>query len=111
MYIRFKEGGVLPAYVFTPISVPHHWKLKVKADLDRDVHLGIIVNVPQGNTSQWGACMVVVPKPNGKPRQTVDLQKLNEATIRKVHHTPSPINLASTIPVGKVKTVLDAWNG
>ena len=59
----------------------------------------------------WCARMVVVPKANGKPRRTVDLQKLNEATVREVHHTPSPINLVSTIPSGKVKTVLDAWNG
>ena len=111
MDIKFKDGAVQPAYVTTPIPVPHHWKEKVKADLDRDIRLGIIEKVPQGNMSQWCSRMVVVPKANGKPRRTVDLQKLNEATVREVHHTPSPINLVSTIPAGKVKTVLDAWNG
>ena len=111
MDIKLKDDGPPPAYVSTPIPVPHHWKTRVKADLDRDVRLGIIEKVPQGNMSPWCSRMVVVPKANGKPRRTVDLQKLNKATVREVHHTPSPINLVSTIPAGKVKTVLDAWNG
>ena len=54
--------------------------------------------------------MVVTPKKNGDPRRTVDLQKLNNATLREVHHTPSPFNVVSTIPTNTRKTVLDAWN-
>ena len=57
------------------------------------------------------ARMVCTPKPNGKPRITVDIQQLNKRTVREIHHTPSPINLVSQIPAGKLKTVLDAWNG
>ena len=55
--------------------------------------------------------MVVVPKKDGKPRRTVDLQNLNKVTLRETHHTPSPFNIVSIIPPGKKKTVLDAWNG
>ncbi len=110
MDIVFKEDGVKPHYVYTPIPVPHHFKKQVKLDLD-SVRLGIIEKVPQGDMSRWCARMVVTPKANGKPRRTVDLQQLNKATIREVHHTPSPINLVSSIPTGKVKTVMDAWNG
>ena len=111
MEVVFKDDGVQPKYTYTPIPVPHHWKKQVKADLDRDVRLGIIEQVPQGDLSKWCSRMVVAPKANGKPRRTVDLQQLNRATVREVHHTPSPINLVSTIPAGKVKTVFDAWNG
>ena len=111
MDIVFKPDAGQPRPVYTPIPVPFHWKRQVKADLDRDVRLGIIERVPQGDVTEWCSRMVVTPKTNGKPRRTVDLQQLNKNTLREVHHTPSPINLVSQIPRGKRKTVLDAWNG
>ena len=108
--IHFK-ADITPHAVHTPIPVPHHWKERVKADIERDTRLGIIEPVPQGTITPWCARMVVTPKKNGDPQRTVDLQKLNKATSREVHHTPSPFNMVSSIPTGKRKTVLDAWNG
>ncbi len=107
--MRKKVGKNHPA-AYTPIPVAFHWKKQVKADLDRDVRLGIIENVPQGEISEWCSRMVITRKANGKPRRTIDFQELNRATLREVHHTPSPINLVAQIPAGKVKTVMDAWN-
>ena len=77
-----------------------------KADLDRDVRLGVIEKVPQGEINEWCSRMVITPKANGKPRRTVDFQELNKATLREVHHTPSPINLVASIPGNTLKTVL-----
>ena len=108
--LHFKEHAE-PHAVHTPIPVPHHWKQQIKDDLDRDVRLGIIEPVPQGTTVEWCARMVVAPKKNGEPRRTVDLQKLNNATKRETHHTPSPFDVVSTAPPQTIKTVLDAWNG
>ena len=108
--IRFQKGQK-PYAVHTPIPIPHHWKKQVKDDLDRDVRLGIIETVPQGTTTTWCSRMIVTPKKDGKPRRTVDLQRLNSVTERETHHTPSPFNLVSAVPMGKKKTVLDAWNG
>jgi len=101
--LHLKEDAI-PYAAHTPIPVPHHWKQKVKEDIDHDVVLGIIEKVPQGTTAEWCARMVVT-------RRTVDLQKLNDATLREAHHTPSPFNVVSTIPAKTRKTVLDAWNG
>ncbi len=108
--VRKKDDGSHPN-AYTPIPVAFHWKKEVKADLDRDVRLGIIERVPQGEVSEWCSRMVITRKANGKPRRTIDFQQLNKSTFREVHHTPSPINLVAQIPTGKVKTVLDAWNG
>ena len=108
--VKRKDGVTHPRW-YTPIPVAFHWKKQVKADLDRDVRLGIIERVPQGELSEYCSRMVIAPKSNGKPRRTIDFQQLNKATIREVHHTPSPINLVSQIPADMVKTVLDAWNG
>ena len=108
--VKFKEGAE-PYAIHTPIPVPHHWKKQVKADIDRDVRLGIIEAVPQGTPTEWCSRMVVAAKKDGSPRRTVDLQRLNSATLRETHHTPGPFNLVSTVPAGTRKTVLDAWNG
>jgi hypothetical protein len=108
--IHLREDAQPKAY-HCPIPVPHHWKKQVKADLDRDVRLGIIEPVPPGTPTIWCSKMVVVPKKDGSPRRTVDLQQLNAATYRETHHTPSPFNQASVVPPHTKKTVLDAWNG
>ncbi len=108
--VQKKDDVAHPAW-YTPIPVAFHWKKQVKADLDRDVRLGIIERVPQGETSEWCSRMVITPKTNGKPRRTIDFQQLNKAMLREVHHTPSPINLVTQVPAGKLKTVMDAWNG
>ena len=108
--IQFK-ADTSPTAVHTPIPVPHHWKRQVKAGLDQDVRLGIIEPVPQGNPTRWCSRMVVAAKKDGSPRRTVDLQRVNEATLRETHHTPSPFNLVASVPPGTKKTTLDAWNG
>ena len=59
---------------------------------------------------QWCARMVVTLKKNSNPRRTIDLQKLNNATKREMHHTPSPFDVASIVPTKTRKLVLDAWN-
>lgn len=100
-----------PRAIHKPIPIPHHWKEKVKAQLDADVALGIIEPVPQGIPTQWCLRIVVVPKKDGSPRRTVDLQELNKATLRETHHTPSPFNIVNSVPPATKKTVLDAWNG
>ena len=103
--------NVEPKAFHSPIPVPHHWKAAVKGDLDRDVRLGTIEPVPQGTPTKWCARAIVVPKKDGTPRRTVDLQYLNAATYRETHHVPSAFNQASTVPPNTKKTVLDAWNG
>ena len=110
MNIHFKPECNPVAY-HSPIPVPHHWKNKVNADLDRDVRLGIIEPVPPGTPTVWCSRMVIVPKKDGSPRRTVDLQNLNAATYRATHHTASPFNQVSQVPPNTYKTVLDAWNG
>ena len=112
MTIRMKESADKDFMkVYRPIPVPHHFKARVKADLDRDVRLGVIEKVPQGEIGKWLSPMVITAKANGDPRRTIDYQQLNKATHREVHHTPSPINLVASIPGQTFKTVIDAWNG
>ena len=95
----------------TPLTIPLHWLDEVKADLDRDVRLGVIRPVPIGEPVTWCHRMVVCAKKNGKPRRTVDFQDLNKYATRETHHTQSPYRQARLVPPGKLKTVFDCWNG
>ena len=104
------RSDVRPVAVHTPVAIPLHWEEKVHRDLMRDVALGVIEPVPINTPVTWCSRMVVVPKHSGEPRRTVDLQALNRASVRQTHHTKSPFMLASAIPAGKIKSVLDIWN-
>ena len=55
--------------------------------------------------------MVVLPKKDGRPRRTVDLQNLNSVCNRETHFTESPFKLASQVPPNAYKSVLDATDG
>ena len=81
-----------------------------KADLDQDVHLGIIEPVPINAPTSWWSRMVIVMKSSREARRTVDFKALIDASVRQTHHTKSPFVLASEVPRGTVKSVLDVWN-
>ena len=100
-----------PSACHKAIPVPLHWMEKVKADIDRDVQLGVIEPVPIGDPVTWCHRMVVTAKKNGEPRRTVDMQSLNRHATRETHYTSSPFHQARTVPHGMKKTVIDAWNG
>ena len=55
--------------------------------------------------------MVVVRKKSGLPRRTVDMQALNECTLRLTHPLTSPYLKAMSVPSNRYKTVMDAWEG
>ena len=94
----------------TPVPIPLHWEDKVYRDIQRDVALGVIEPVPVNTPVTWCHRMVVVPKHNGEPRRTVDMQALNRASVRQTPLTRSPFMLASSVPAGRMKSVIDIWN-
>ena len=100
-----------PVAHHTPAVLPIYWREKVKEGLDADERLGVIEKVPDGVPTTWLHRMVVVSKPNGEPRRTVDLSPLNSHCKRETHVTVPPFRQARLIPANTWKTVTDAWNG
>ena len=100
-----------PKACHIPASVPLHWQDAVKAGLERDVRLGVLERVPLNTPVCWQSRMVCAPKHDGSPRRTVDYNAVNEHCPRQTHHTRSPWLLASSVPAGVRKTVLDNWHG
>ena len=105
------RDGVRPVACYTPVPVPLHFKDQVKEDLDRDVRIGVLEPVPQGTPTVWCSRMLVTSKKSGKPRRVVDYQAVNKSSLRETHHTPTPFQLASSVPANMLKTLFDAWNG
>ena len=98
----------IPVAAHTPASIPIHWTRAVKEQLDRDVEMGILELVPPDEPTVWQHRMVVVKKHNGTPRRTVDMKKLNDASLRHSYPMLSPYQKAMTIPANSYKTITDA---
>ncbi|XP_066969139.1 uncharacterized protein [Macrobrachium rosenbergii] len=103
--------NAVPYACHTPASVPKHWEKEVKAQLEEDIKRGVLQRAPSGEPTEWCSRMVVVAKKSGQPRRTVDYQKLNASCRRETHHTPTPFDMVSSIPLCSYKTVADAYWG
>ena len=58
--LEFKvDQNVVPHAVYTPATVPAHWTKKVKADIDRNVALGVLEPVPLNTPTNWLHTMVI----------------------------------------------------
>ena len=109
--IHLKPDHVVPQPAYTPAAVAEHWAKEVKDSLDRDVAAGILVKVPLNEPAKWCARMVVVKKSDGRPRRTVDFQKLNKQCLREPQSGQSPFHTARQIPPNTWKCVFDAVDG
>ena len=110
MRIHLKEGAQ-PFKLYSPRVIPLAYATKAKAELDTMVEQGIIQRVGD-EPSEWCHPMVVVGKPNGDVRITVDLTKLNKFVSRPAHPFPTPLQAARQIgPGSKFFTTLDCIHG
>ena len=100
-----------PHAIHVLATVLLHFFTKVRRQLDVDIDKGIIEVVPAGEPTEWCSRMVVVPKKDGRPRRTVDFQRLNRASLRETHHTRPPFDLVSSVPKHAFKAVADAYSG
>ena len=107
----FVEEDAVPVAVHTPSQVPLHWQEDVKKGLDRDCQLGVLEKVPVNDPVSWCSRMVITSKPDGSPRRVVDHTAVNKYAPRQTHHTEPPWAIVSSIPSGKVKSVVDCWHG
>ena len=94
------EDGAEPVASHSPIPIPHHWKRKIYEMILNYCRLRTIEPVKPGTPTPWCSKLLAVPKPNGDPGLVVDLQPLNAVSKPEAHHTPTPWNLASSIPKG-----------
>ena len=100
-----------PVAHHTTCILPLHWRDKVKAGLDDDDGLIVIEKVSDRVPTTWLHRMVVVPKPSGEPRRTVDLSPLNKFCKRETHVMVPPFRQARLVPAHTWKTVTDSWSG
>ena len=106
------KPGATPTCHTKPFQVPHHWRTQVEEGLARDVEMGIIEKLPANTPAIWCHRMVVTSKPGSpKPRRTVDMSALKEASYRLTHPGSPPFLEAQSVPAKSFKTVTDAWQG
>ena len=107
----FKDPAVKPVAIHKALIIPIHLKARVKADLHRDVRLGILEKVDINSYVKWLSHMLVTMKKDGSPRRIIDYKNLNIAIPRQTIITKSSFMCASACPPKKLKTILDAKDG
>ena len=107
----FVDPIIKPVAIHKTAVIPIHLKVQVKADLDRDVRLGIFEKVDLNSPVQWLSRMIVTLKKDGTPHRIIDYKRLNDAIPRQTNVTQSPFFCASACPPGKQKTLFDAKDG
>nr|XP_054588665.1 uncharacterized protein LOC129153481 [Nothobranchius furzeri] len=105
---KLKEGAV-PYALSAPRRVPLPMKEQVKQELERVEAMGVMRRIEE--PTAWCAGMVVVPKPNKKPRICVDLTRLNENVCRERHILPAVDDTLAQLEGAKVFSKLDATSG
>ena len=107
----FVDPNVKSVAIHKAAIIPMHLKAQVKADLDRDVRLGILEKVNVNSPVKWLSRMIVMMKKDGSPCRIIDYKRLNDAIPRQTNITQSPFMCASACPPKKKKTLLDAKDG
>ena len=79
----FVDPNVKPVAIHKAAIIPIHLKARVKADLDRDVRLGILEKVDINSPVKWLSHMLITMKKDGSPRRIIDYKNLNNAIPRQ----------------------------
>ena len=104
----FVDPEVKPVAIHKAAIIPIHLKARFKADLDRDVQLGILEKVNVNSPVKWLSRMLVTMKKDRSPRRIIDFKNFNNAVPRQTNITQSRFMFASACPLRKKKSILDA---
>ena len=99
----FVDPEVRPVAIHKAAKIPIHLKAKVRADLDRNVRLGILEKVNVNLPVKWLSRILVTMKKDGSPRRIIDYKNLNNAVPHQTNITQSPFMCASACPPRKKK--------
>ena len=95
--------------VHPPRKVPVPLRDTLKSELDSMVKNGIVAKVTE--PISWVCSLVIVKKPNGKIRLSLDPRDLNRAIKRSHYPLPTVEEVATRLSGAKVFSVLDAKCG
>ena len=103
------DADAKPVVRLKPGFIPLHQY--DRADLKRDIVMGVLERSPINEPVSWCHKMVISTKHDGDPRRTIDMSPLNRVCKREPHGSKTPFHMVRAIPRDTWKTVQDAWNG
>ena len=101
------DTGTYPPITLKPYRMPLNQRPVVEKAVDEMLEAGVI----QPSTSNWSFPILLVPKPNGTKRFSVDFRKLNQITKRYAYPLPLIDEVLAGLGNSKFFTSLDLKSG
>ena len=100
------DGGIKPV-AEPPRRVPYHLVSRVQEEVDKMLEAGVIEEQTDGQHAPWVSNMVIVPKPDGDLRITLDAHNVNKALLSSNFPIPRQEDIKAKLSGKKVFSKLD----
>ena len=107
--IHLETDPSVPPVQMPPRRLPEPIKNEVKQELDALCRNKIIA--PVNTPTSWVSALLVVKKPNGKPRICIDPRPLNKALKRSNYHMPTINDVLPQLAKAKIYSTVDVRHG
>ena len=100
------DENVKPVAV-PPRTIPYHLQTRVADSLNSMIKHGVIEEHPSNEPALWVSCAVVVPKPDGSLRITLDARNVNKALVSTNYPIPKQEDIKAKLSGSKIFSKLD----
>ena len=100
------DENVKPVAV-PPRTIPYHLQTRVADSIDNMIKDGVIEEHPSNEPAPWVSCAVVVPKPDGSLRITLDARNVNKALVSTNYPIPKQDDIKAKLSGSKIFSKLD----
>ena len=87
-YVKLYDDPSFKQVVSPPRVIPYHLTSRFNEALDKMIEEDVIERHPIGEPAPWISCPVIVPKPDGSIRITLDARNVNKAVQSNNHPIP-----------------------
>ena len=102
----YSDPSVKPVAV-PPRIIPYHLKSRFRESLHKMIEDDVIEKHPEREPAPWVSCPVIVPKPDGSLRITVDARNVNKAIQGNNHPIPRYEDIKSQLAGKRFFSKLD----
>ena len=105
--VTFCEDKNVKPIITPPRPTQYHLQERVEEELQRMLKQGVIEEHPRSDPAPWISAAVIVPKPDGSLRITMDARNVNKAILSNNLPIPKQEDIKAKMSGKKIKSKLD----